>query len=304
MVKSETKGRHDRKLLDLEFESYGARIIIEAKYNDCQAAAAAADSRLRLDPPPDAVGALSYSPEFEKMRRLRFRKTRRLSLPLRAATILAANGAGDAARFTIWRSRYAAHRRLPRHATTKSSERIDHIRGALALFAGAFGEKPAAAEKVAEVLQIKLAPENKDDQISDAVRAGGLILIGALMFQFRAWRKRSSRPFADDAFGGFRFSESLGVYFARNQLCCRFDVALRVLKAGNVGYREIKDLVDVAQNVFPTARDGVDLIGRIYHTLLSDAKTLAAFLHFHSGGHFDGWNLACARNVGRFGEVG
>ena len=54
LVKSETKGRRDRKLLDLEFNSpEGIKIFIEAKYdNDCQAAADAAAGRLNLDSPP------------------------------------------------------------------------------------------------------------------------------------------------------------------------------------------------------------------------------------------------------------
>ena len=277
LVKSETKGRHDRKLLDLEFESYGARIIIEAKYNDCQAAAAAADSRLRLDPPPDAVGALSYSPEFEKNAAFAISKDAPIEFAFKSRDDI--GGEWRWRRGTVYD--LAQSLRRPQTITAPRDDEIkraiDHIRGALALFAGAFGEKPAAAEKVAEVLQIKLAPENKDDQISDAVRAGGLILIGALMFQFALGEKdrRVHLPTMLSAASDFR---NHWEYILREiNYVAVFDVALRVLKAGNVGYREIKGLVDVAQNVFPTARDGVDLIGRIYHTLLSDAKTLAAF---------------------------
>ena len=278
LVKSETKGRRDRKLLDLEFNSpEGIKIFIEAKYDNRQAAADAAAGRLNLDSPPDVAGALSYSSAFEKD------AARAISDD--APIDFAFKSRDDVRNEWRWRrgTIYDLAQSL-RRARTIVSPREDEVKnavariqGALAQFASGFIHKPACIGRMADDLQINLDDDNDDEKSSETIRVGGLILLGAFLFQF-ALSEKEKRVKSPSNFKGISEIQAHWQYILDEiNYVAVFEIAKRVLVSGNVSLREAETLIAAAQEVQATARGGVDLIGRIFHTLLPDAKTLAAY---------------------------
>ena len=292
-VAPEVKGMGGAKP-DIYIEAGAYRIVIEAKYGDRKAAADAARARFaEMNPPPHIVGALSYSPPFQ-------------TDPEKAAregALVEFAFAGhdpdeDALQLNpakwrpVWHSGtvydVAQALRRPRAIVAPQVDEIEDavgaINGALAQFQSHFNDKPALTMRIAKILQVNLADskgEEREALENEALRVAGLILIGALMFHFALAEKEER---VDPPMQILRRVSALDKLFAhwkfildKINYAAIFRVALQIADASQMELNLVRTLADTARTAREITQSGADLTGQIYHRVLADAKTLAAF---------------------------
>ena len=294
-VVAESSGRADRTLPDILINAGGYRIVIEAKYGNRKAAAEAARARFtEMSPPPHIVGALSYSPQFKTNPE----KAAREGALVDFAFVGWELDRDDALRLDPkkWRPDWhsgtvydlAQVLRRPRAITVPDEDEMERavgvINGALAQFQAHFHDKPGSIFDVAKALQVNLADakgEEREALEKEALRVAGLILIGALMFQF-ALAEKEQRVHPPMHF--LRRNSKLGELVEHWEFilgtinyAAIFRAALDVESASQPSLELMQVLAKAARTARDITQGGADLTGQVYHRVLSDAKTLAAF---------------------------
>jgi len=311
-VTAEVSGRADRKLPDIEIQYGKLHIVLEAKYDDFDAAVEAAQNRWHeMQPRPDMVGAVSYAPLY----RTDFEGAIRAAAPVEFALCGGPHQDLHAARRSGEIYDLAQALRRPYSVLSRDDDRIENavnrIKGALAFFVDYVDAHPGMAEELAELLQAGRNGGDRRDAFSQSARMGGLIVFGAALFQI-ALAKQTSKVKAPEKVikEGVRHLEKHWRYIvAEINYHAIFRLAADIL-ALDVSGKVVSDLIDVARDVEDIAHDGIDLMGRIYHQLLADAKTLGAFYTTIPAAtmmaglalHADDWrgvNWASAKSVGK-----
>ncbi|MDA7969090.1 MAG: SAM-dependent methyltransferase [Gammaproteobacteria bacterium] len=280
-VEAETSGRADRKLPDIliTHKRSGLRIVLEAKYDDFDAAVKAAQNRWdELTPRPDMVGAVSYSPPYKKNFENAVRNGAGIDFALSAEQhqdMHALQRGGE-----IYDLAHALRRpSAPLHIDDEVEHAVGRIQGVLADFVDGVLENRGQAMELARILQASFNGEKEKDVLEQTAKMAGLILFGAALFQL-ALSKEDARVSAPNAVleekGVAGLDAHWGYILDEINYAAIFRIARRILTQ-NIAVRLVAPLVSVAREVEHLAHDGVDLMGRIYHRLLADAKTLGAF---------------------------
>ncbi len=279
-VEGETSGRADRKLPDVVIYHGDLQIVLEAKYDDFDAAATAAQNRWNeLNPPPSIVGAVSYSPPFHYSFEDAVRQGATIDFALSGEqfqNMRALKRTGEV---------YDLAQALRRPGTVLASDDYDavaavnRIRGALAIFVDDIKKNRGQQRQLAEILQANITAENQKDTLEQAVKMAGLILFGALLFQLALSKKTPSVHQPHEVLnkkGVVGLAEHWRYILDEINYVAIFRLARAILNTG-ISRRAVGGLIDAARRVQDIAQDGVDLMGRVYHQLLADAKTLGAF---------------------------
>lgn len=279
-VTAEASGRADRKLPDIVIKYGDLQIVLEAKYDDFGGAVKAAQKRWHeLKPPPDMVGAVSYSPPFQTdfEGAVRNAATIDFSLsgdPHQDMHALKRNG-------EIYDLAQALRR--PYAVLSRDDDRIERavnsIKGALAFFVGNIEGNPGQAAKLAQLLQAGFNGEKEQDVFEQSARMAGLIVFGAALFQFALAKqvpevKMPNKVLKEE--GAHGLEEHWRYIVEKINYNAIFRLAADILEL-NISSHAVSALINVAQEVGDIAHDGIDLMGRVYHQLLADAKTLGAF---------------------------
>lgn len=282
-VRPEAKGRPDGRLVDIYIPGKH-RVVIEAKYNNFGDAVIAAQKRWgTVKPRPDIVGALSYSPLFEKNPEQAIRNEETIEYAL--------SGSSDIDMHEIKRTGtiYDLAQALRRPAAIlhpgedEIEEAVKCIQDALTAFYEVFKTDFGILHEFADILQASFdrgeteedEKKNRQETLEQSAKVAGLILFGAFLFQFALSRKHR-RVKAPSVASLPELSEHWRMILEEINYASIFDVAKRVLDAG-VLKKPAEELLNAARHVQDLAEDGTDLMGRIYHRLLADAKPLGAF---------------------------
>ena len=296
-VDAEVAGRADHTLPDIFISAGGRHIVIEAKYGNPAAAAKDAKARFaEMSPPPHIVGALSYSPLFKKDPEKAAREG--------AAVEFAFTGHDPDDKKTLWSgpskwrpnwrtgSIYdvAQLLRRPRAIVAPKDDEVERavaaIDGALAAFMYYFDDKPGSATRIARELQVNLA-DSKGEKLKElkkeALLVAGLIVVGAMLFH-SALAARDDRVPVLSYFVNhraphmvYKLMDCWGFILDEINYSAIFRVALKILGASEPSIDALMPLRQAVDSVRLSAQDGVDLTGQVYHRILTDAKTLAAF---------------------------
>ena len=279
-VEAERSGRSDRKLPDIEIKYGDLTVVLEAKYDDFDAAIAAAQKRwTELNPAPDIVVAISYDPRF----RTDFAAAVRASAPVEFA--LSGEEFADMHKSKRVGEVYDLAQALRRPYAVMGDEyhevelAIGEIQGALGYFVGILTENVGANKRIAEKLQASTAMGKRKETLQQSAKMAGLIVFGALLFQMALADKVDSVYSPKDVFerkgiGGL--IKHWKYILEEINYAAIFRIAREILLVG-LKPTQISALIDAADEVQKIAQDGVDLMGNIYHRLLADAKTLGAF---------------------------
>ncbi|MBE8158138.1 MAG: hypothetical protein HAW59_01930 [Betaproteobacteria bacterium] len=273
-VKPEIKERADRRLLDIYIPKHNA--VLEAKYGDFGAAVKAAQDRWKnMNPAPSIVGALSYDLLFAENIEKAIREDAPITYALsgnRLDDLHARKRTGDVFDLAQALRRPAA---ILRPHEDEIEYAINRIRGALSVFCGYIQGDDGTLDSMARILQANFDGGKKKEIYEQAARVGGLILFGAMLFQIALAKKNGKvkRPEKiEDLPDEWRF------ILEKINYAAIFGVAERLLRQCEIDRRALDVLLDTAkQTAHTAAADGIDLMGRIYHTLLADAKPLGAF---------------------------
>ena len=273
-VRGEGSGRSDKRLVDIYIPDIG--VAIEAKYNDFPAAVKAAQARwTNMNPPPSIVGALSYCPDFKKDPEKYIRQDNSIEFAL--------SGIPHEDLFKLKRvgTVYDLAQSLRRPAAIlhpqedEIEEAVGCIEGALTDFYNSVQNDRGTLHKFATILQATFEPKKEKETLEQSARVAGLILFGAFLFQFALSRKHPNveQPSVDSTLKLLAHWE-----YILNEInyAAIFGVAKRILETG-ILKTSMYGLLEAASDVQLLAQDGMDLMGRIYHRLLIDAKPLGAF---------------------------
>ena len=283
-AKAETVGHRGRKIPDMHVAVGGFQIILEAEYDSRKGAAADADKRLQE---ADIVGAISYPPIFKNDFAAAIETGARIGFAFKKSE----EGAGG------WENRWRAGSaydlaQMLRRPRTIERMPYDEIQEAVAVIkqklesfsASMLSEKPRYCEDLAVLLQASLPVAGKEREIAleHSVRLAGLILVGAFLFQ-SALSDKDGRVKSPEYFfsGSARFAELADHWkfiLGNINYAAIFRVALAVLTEGQTEKRRTADMMEAAREVRDVARDGVDLMGVMYHEILAEiAKPLGAY---------------------------
>ena len=272
-VKPETSGRADRRLLDIYVPKNN--IVLEAKYHDFDAAAEAAKNRWQnMKPAPQIVGALSYSPVFAQDIEKAIREDAPVEFALsenRYENLRDRKRTGTVFDLAQALRRPAA---ILRPHEDEIETAVNRIRGALAVFYGYISDDRGTLGKMARILQANFDAGRKEEIYEQTARVGGLILFGAMLFQIALAQKddRVSPP------GNIKnLRREWRFILEKINYAAIFGVAEKILQECALRKAPLQTILDAAEDARDFAEDGVDLMGRIYHTLLADAKPLGAF---------------------------
>ena len=273
-VEAEVKKRADGRLLDIYIPDLNA--VLEAKYDDFDAACRAAQDRWEeMNPPPEIVGALSYDLSFEKDAEDAVYGDGRIEFAL------SGNPDESLSKFKRTGAVYDLAQSLRRPAAIlrpnedEIDKEIKNIEGAMTLFYTDVKNKKGLLAKFAEILKANFANADEEKILEQSARVAGLILFGALLFQF-ALSQKNPDVNSPDKLGLSDFVDEWGRIRREINYAAIFDVAEKLLRAG-VPPKSLKCLRRAARKAQDLAEDGTDLMGRIYHRLLADAKPLGAF---------------------------
>ena len=291
-VAPEVKGMGGAKP-DIYIEAGNHSIVIEAKYGDRKAAADAARARFaEMNPPPHIVGALSYSKPFETDPEKSAREGATVDFAFFGRDPHDPLGLDPAKWRPKWRKGaiydVAQLLRRPRAIIDPQTNEIEvavgAINGALAQFQSHFRDKPGLVHHVAKALQVNLADavgEEQEALENEALRVAGLILIGAMMFQSAlAEQDKRVRPpmsFLRRLPDLWKLPEHWVTILNEINYAAIFNAALDVMDASQPNMELMRTLSDAAQTARDVTQGGADLTGQVYHRVLADAKTLAAF---------------------------
>ena len=282
VVKAETSGRADRKLPDIVVSRNGTQIVLEAKIDDFKAAAAAAEARFQnMNPPPDIVGAVSYSPPFRANPEAAMRKDAPIVFALRGKN--SPSIAKRAVRKGVVYDLAQALRRPQAILSPDNDEvaqAVAKIRGTVALFVARAGGNRGALSRWSKTLQASFRDAQKEEVLRQTAHVAGLILFGAILFQFALSQKnknvKNPAGMIQRGDGTWQFGEHWKLILDEINYAAIFRVAWNILIDG-VTKEMLRELIQTADEVREIADGSVDLMGRIYHTLLADAKPLGAF---------------------------
>ena len=312
-VTAEVSGRADRKLPDIEIQYGKLHIVLEAKYDDFDAAVEAAQNRWHeMQPRPHMVGAVSYAPLY----RTDFEGAIRAAAPVEFALCGGPHQDLHAARRSGEIYDLAQALRRPYAVLSRDDDRIENavnrINGALAFFVDYVERHPGIASKLAELLQAGRNGGDRRDAFSQSARMGGLIVFGAALFQIALAKQTSEvqsplKTLEEQGVLGLRKHWQFIVEEINYHAIFRLAADILVL---DVSKNAVLHLIEAAKDVEDIAHDGIDLMGRIYHQLLADAKTLGAFYTTIPAAtmmaglalHADDWrgvNWASAKSVGK-----
>ena len=274
--------RGDRgKKPDIDIQHGETRIVLEAKRDNQKWAASAAAARFAvLNPKPVVVGALSYSEEFSD---------ENASEAIRAGAkfrFAFANSNAPESWDGAWRTGtvydLAQAIRSPGDmgvgAADEVAEAVNRIKTELENFAKHYGSTAAAARN--DIL--KALGIGEDD--GGALRRAALIVINALMF-YTALRKNEVRDRNNEIFrprliSGKPPAEICGAW-AEVRDCVNYgailEIAEQMVREGGISRKMMANLQSCAEVALPLAQSGVDILGRIFHEVLEDAKPMAAF---------------------------
>ena len=265
---------------DIDIRHGDTRIVLEGKKDNKTWAARDAASRFgALNPKPAVVGALSYSPEFSDDN---------APEAIRAGATFEfafANSDAPDSWDGAWRTGtvydLAQAIRNPgdmgvgvRDEVAKAAK---DIRNNLHEVVTWFGTGQGSRRGMAEVLKV----EDSDD----AIRVGGLIVTNALMF-YSALRgqnlvdKRDNKPVSFPPASGALPADICAAWDdvrKRVNYAAILELAGDVIRGGEMTATMLNKLQGCAQIALPMAQSGVDLLGRIFHEVLDNAKTKAAF---------------------------
>ena len=280
---------------DIYIRADDLRIVIEAKYQNRKAAAEAACARFaRMKPPPHIVGALSYSKPFETDPEKAARQGAMVDFAFFGRDLDDENAPGpDLKKWPLaWRSGtvydVAQVLRRPRAIINPEDDEMERavgaINGALAEFQSHFHDKPGRVHHVARALQVNLDDtkgEEREALENEALRVAGLILIGALMFQsaLADQDERVRRPeFFLQKLADLRKLPGHWEFIVDEiNYAAIFNVAVEVFRESHPGRGLMREMAGAADAAREVTQGGADLTGQIYHRVLADAKTLAAF---------------------------
>ena len=274
-VRAETSGRTDKRLLDI-YISGNHPVVIEAKYDNFDAAVDAAQGRwTNMHPPPDIVCALSYHLDF----RTDYKGAISRDVPVEFA--FSGNQFDDLHNYKRIGTVYDLAQSLRRPAAIlhQGDDETDHavgkISGALAAFYSSVQNDNGLLHKFAEILQANMESGKEKEILEQSARVAGLVLFGAFLFQF-ALAKKDKRVKNPSLESLSALSAHWKMILGEINYAAIFKVAQQILDAG-VLQNPLQALLDAARDLQTLAADGTDLMGRIYHRLLADAKPLGAF---------------------------
>ena len=274
-VRAEVSGRADGRLLDFHIAEH--RIVLEAKYDDFAAAVQAAQNRWdNMHPPPTIVGAISYHRDFRENVGQAIRHDAAVEFALsgnRHADLHALKRIGTVYDLAQSLRRPAA---ILNPNTDEIEQAIGEIEGALAAFYGVIQKKRGTLYKMANILQASFNGDKEEEVYEQSARVAGLILFGAFLFQFSLSGTHEKIKPPTQADGILQIKEQWDIILTINYVAI-FGVAKRLLTECGVLKSWLTPLIDAALGVQELAMESVDLMGRVYHQLLADAKPLGAF---------------------------
>ncbi len=282
-AEAETKKRPSRKRPDIFIKTGGQSIIVESEYESRTGAAKDADKRLNGEK-PDIIGAVSYSAAFESDFTAAVEDNARLDFAFKRAE----KGAGG------WEGRWrtgtvydlAQMLRRPDVATSMPYNRIDsavaEIKCVLECFAEDFSHAPGTQEGIVELLQASLpmAGKERETAVEHSLKLAGLILFGAFLFQNALSAKdkkvKHSRYFESDKISITELEDHWRFILEKINYAAIFRIASALL--GGVKKKSAVRLMRTARSVEEIFRDGVDVMGVLYHEMLAElAKPLGAY---------------------------
>ena len=274
--------RGDRgKKPDIDIRHGETRIVLEAKVDNKNWAARDAAARFStLRPKPAIVGALSYTPAFS------------------ASNAAEAIRAGAEFKFAFANSK-APEAWEDSWRTGTVYDLAQAIRHPGDMGVGARDEVAEAVQRIREKLNDVVAYYNttgsaarndivralgaaEDDKGS--VRRAGLIVTNALMFyaalRDSQVRDKNGKPFHPRSISGKPPAEICGAWKNVRE-CVNYDAILelaeRLTRDGGITTKMLESLQGGAEIALPMARSGVDILGRIFHEVLENAKPMAAY---------------------------
>ena len=273
--------RGDRgKKPDIDIQHGETRIVLEAKRDNQKWAASAAAARFAvLNPKPVVVGALSYSEEFSDENAA---EAVRAGAKFRFAF---ANSNAPESWDGAWRTGtvydLAQAVRSPGDmgvgVRDEVGEAVRKIRTGLDNVAANYNTTGAAARNA-------IARELGVEEGDDAVRVGGLIVANALMFYaalfHRKVRDKDGEVFHPPDISGAPPVEVIGAWRIvrrRVNYAAILDLAEKLVRQGGMTAGMLESLQGCAEVALPLAQSGVDLLGRVFHEVLDQAKAKAAF---------------------------
>lgn len=273
-VRGEEKGRADRRLLDIHIPG-NHRAVIEAKYDDFDAAVKAAQGRwTNMNPPPAIVGALSYHPCFAEKPENAIRRDGSIEYALsgvRHADLHSLKRTGTVYDLAQSLRRPAA---ILRPHEDEIDQAVGRIEGVLTAFYDSVQSDHGTLATYARILQATIEPGKEKETMEQSARVAGLILFGAFLFHISLSRKdgRVKYPSADSLLALLAHWDMI---LKDINYAAIFGVARRILECTLL--KQAQWFLAAAREVHALAEDGTDLMGRIYHRLLADAKPLGAF---------------------------
>ncbi len=272
-VRPETTRRADGRLLDIFIPAHNA--VLEAKYDNFGAAVEAAQKRWKtMKPAPKIVGALSYHPEFAK----NIERAIRNDMPVEFA--LSGDILADWHLLKRTGTVFDLAQSLRRPAAIldpqkdEVAEAVELIESHINAFYEYNADNRGTLHKIAHVLQASSNGGEKKAIYEQSARVGGLILFGAMLFQIALAKKHDDVNRPKDV---TELESEWRHILEEINYAAIFRVALQILEKCSFNKRDLEVLLSAAEQVEQIAEDGVDLMGRIYHRLLADAKPLGAF---------------------------
>ena len=260
-------------------ESDGARVVIEAEYQNRRGAEKDALNRLNQNPRPAILCAVSYPAAIARDYSLAGEVNQRIDYAFWSRDAWSWDeGAIDDFAAALRRA-YVLSR-----DDAAIGLAIAEIQKAIDLLSDKFINQPGAAGKAAKILGITL-PESEgaiETARDNAIRMAGLIMISAFIFQAALAGKNDyvhSLSTIKDSEGDLSFNVSTHWRFILKEInyVAVFKVAVELMESCAPKQAQVQTMIKTAMNVREVAGEGYDLMGRAYHYLLSDAKTLGAF---------------------------
>lgn len=272
------------KLPDITVRKNNIRIVLEAKGDNFKAAAAAAQKRWdEIQPPPDMVGAVSYAPPYLYDFDDAVRRGETIDFALsgdRNDNLAAMKRTGGI--YDLAQALRRPHSIIAPGEDDDIDKAIATIRGALALFCNQMKRgKPGQLARLAKLFQADFGNGAKEEEVMEQTALmTGLVLLGAVLFHTVLAAKN---PQVSNVRAVLKDKGSIPALRAHWReimetinYAAIFNLAAEVLEHG-IDYSAVDGIVQAAEQVEHVAHDGVDLMGRIYHELLTDAKSLGAF---------------------------
>ena len=279
---------HNRRV-DIVVERPGShKIYLEAKRTTLAKAKEHAEQhfvRLPVHLRPDYVGAICYSAAFNGA------DAPKSNAPLEFALLDDKSGEWTPSREIVAND---LARILAEPVTVVDAE--DEIANAISAVGGAldkFADKMKGREwQFAEVLKIKLpdleeaggGPKQQKAHaaaLDEAMHIAGLVVVNAMMFSSALNRSIAATSNGKIQPYGGCVPEELRRHWSRVEDSINYTSILaparRLIESGGCEEDALYILKEAAGRILPLAERGVDILGRVFHTVLAHADTYAAF---------------------------